>query len=341
MDIETAYTVIKQARSVMKASSASEKTLTEYKQIYDRITVGGTVSPLQKIQTCTSRSSVAKMKSSLRYILSGHVKNMLAEQDKLQRSGQNEEWLTAVSLLKSRLDDLRQVDLMQPKVVIKRRSKRLDLKGLPDGWQMTLLAKVQPKDQIAALVSAVTGCRPAELTSGVHVAVAAQSIIVTIAGAKVTTTSGQPIRVLTYPLPGNELIQRLAESVGLGEHVIKIDDPRRFSTSVRAAGMRAFPSLRRTLTPYVFRHQVASNLKATLEGDDVSRALGHCSDKTATRYGHSGQSKGGGDIPSEVVADRDIRHKAELALSRAIWRCHEISDPDILTSSTPENRLEF
>ena len=341
MDKNQAYTVIKQARSMMKTSSASEKTLTEYKQIYDRITVGGTVSPSQKIQTCTSRSSVTKMKSSLRYVLSEHVKNMLTEQDKLQRSGQNEEWLATVSLLKNKLDDLRQIDLMQPKSILKRRSKRQDLKGLPAGWQKTLLAEVQQKDQVAALVSAITGCRPSELTSGVHVAVSAQFVIVTIAGAKVTRTSGQPVRVLTYPIHDNELVQRLAASVGIGKHVIKIDDPRRFSTSVRDAGMRAFPGLRRTLTPYCFRHQVASNLKATLESDDVSRALGHCSDKTATRYGHSGQSKGGGDIPSEVVADRDVRHKAGLALERVNWKCPEISDPDILTSFTPENRLEF
>ena len=241
---------------------------------------------------------------------------MLTEQDRFQRYGQNEEWLTEVSNIKRMLDALDQVNLMQPKVIIKRRSKRQDLKGLPDGWQNTLLDEVQQKDRVAAVVSAITGCRPAELTTGVHVAVAAQFIVVTIAGAKVTQTSGQPIRVLTYPLPGNELIQRLAASVGLGEHVIKIDDPRRFSTSIRDAGKRAFPLLRRTLTPYNFRHQVASNLKATLESDDVSKALGHCSDKTATRYGHSGQSKCGGDIPSEVVASRDVRQSAAEDLAR-------------------------
>ena len=341
MDIETAYAIIKKARLMIKNTEPSYKTITEYERVFYLATSGRTTSPTAKIEACTSRSMVTKIKSACRYIIGEDIKNQLRAQDKVQRSGQSQDWFECVESISRAIDEYEKIGLMQPKSILKRRSKKQDIKGLPKNWQSVLIDEVQTKDRTAALISAVTGCRPDEMAKGVKVVVSEDSVTVTIRGAKVSETSGQPVRTLTYTITPKGLVQRLARRLSHGENVVKIDDPRRFSTSIRDAGKRAFPDLRRTLTPYCFRHQVASDLKAsTLSSDDVSRSMGHCSDKTTVMYGHT-KLGGSGVIPTQVVADRAVRHKAERALDRAKWQCPEISDPDILTSSTPANRHEF
>ena len=341
MDIETAYTIIKKARLMIKNTDPSYKTIEEYERIFYLATSGRTTSPSAKIEACTSKSVVTKIKSACRHIIGEDIKNQLRAQDKIQRSGQTPDWFECVENISRAVDEYEKIGLMQPKSILKRRSKRQDIKGMADGWQNVLIDQVQKKDRTAALICAMTGCRPAELAKGVKVVVSEDSITVTIMGAKISETSGQPVRTLTYAITAKSLVQRLARRLSQGENVVKIDDPRRFSTSIRDAGKRAFPDLRRTLTPYCFRHQVASNLKAsTLSSDDVSKSLGHCSDKTTVRYGHTKLSSGG-VVPSQVVANRDVRHKAERALDRAKWQCPEISDPDLLTSFTQANHREF
>ena len=326
MDKTQAIEIIKRARLMMKSTTTSDKTIQDYERIYHVITNNGTTSPRQKIENCTSRSTANKMRSAVRFVLGEDIKDRLSIQDKIQRTGQTQDWIDAIESMSKVMEKYEKLSLMQPKTVLKRRSKRQDIKGLPAGWQQKLIDEIQKKDRAALLVEAITGCRPAELVTGVKVLVSDTSILVTILGAKVSKTSGQPTRTLTYEIvPG--LIQALSRRIGIGEHIVKIDDARRFSTSVRDAGKRAFPGLRRTLTPYCLRHQVASDMKASgLASDDVSRSLGHCSDKTATRYGHSKLGKGG-IVPVDVTASREVKKSAAADLDR-VKPMEKIPDPD-------------
>ena len=52
-------------------------------------------------------------------------------------------------------------------------------------------------------------------------------------------------------------------------------------------GKKIFPSAERNLTPYVFRHALASEFRAntTLPNETVSYALGHQSDRSKNHYG--------------------------------------------------------
>ena len=333
MDKTQAFGIINQARLMMKSTTTSDKTIHDYERIYYLATNGRTTSPGKKIQDATSRSTANKMRAAARFCIGEDMRELLSIQAQMQRqNGQNESWLNYVKTLQVKISEYESISLMQPKTVLKRRSKRQDLKGLPQNWQKTLINEVQKKDRTAAILCAVTGCRPAELAKSVKVVVTESSVVVIIAGAKVTKTSGQPTRTLTYDIaPG--LVQELSRKLGIGEHTVKIDDPRRFGTSVRDAGKRAFPDLRRTLTPYCLRHQVASDLKASkLSGSDVSKSLGHCTDKTATRYGHIKMGKGG-VVPVSVVGSREVKQTAVANLDRVKpqpRQAEKILDPDFV-----------
>ena len=303
-------------------SAATEKTKGEYFAIFDRITRDGTISPIPFLESTTSRSSFTKMRVSLNFVLRSMIDMLLAEQDKLQRDDDSDDtdaWLKTVKKLDSVLhliDDFAHVSMQR---VVKRRSKRSDIVGLPSDWRENLISHIQEKDVTAALVAAVAGCRPAELVKGVEVVIGAGVMRVVIAGAKVTKLSGQPTRELVYKLPPESpLVKRLALRLGPGHHLIQIDNASRFSTGVRDAARRAFPALRRTITAYCLRHQAASDLKASgLSGGEVSKSLGHCVDRTASRYGHVRQGKRkGGTAPDSVTATREVRERVDLSMFR-------------------------
>lgn len=57
------------------------------------------------------------------------------------------------------------------------------------------------------------------------------------------------------------------------------------------------------------KQAIASDLKRTHSGEDVSRALGHATNKTRKRYGHHSQQRG--DTSRIIVsASRPIKHIA-------------------------------
>lgn len=343
MDKTQAYQVIKDARALMKqhpTSAASEKSKKEYVAIFNRITRGETITPIPFLESTTSRSSFNKMRVSLNFVLRSRINMLLADQDKLQRSDDSDNsdaWLKTVEKLYGVLHQIDDVANASMQCVVKRRSKRSDIVGLASDWRENLILRIQDKDVTAALIAAVAGCRPAELVMGVEIVIGAGVMRVVIQGAKVTKVSGQPTRELVYKLPHESpLVKRLALRLGPGHHLIQIDNASRFSTSVRDAARRAFPALRRTITAYCLRHQAASDLKASgLSGGEVSKSLGHCVDRTASRYGHFKQGKRkGGTAPDSVMATRGVRVRVDLSLFRPapkkveVVMLAEIPDPD-------------
>lgn len=78
-------------------------------------------------------------------------------------------------------------------------SKRRYLGRMPAGWRQAIVeaAPVGSEYYTPLLVMALTGVRPAELKKGVSVTITAQGcLLITIKGAKVSTTTGQPERRL-------------------------------------------------------------------------------------------------------------------------------------------------
>lgn len=190
-----------------------------------------------------------------------------------------------------------------------RHSKRMDMKDLPDDWRERIIRRL-PKYRPAALTEAVTGCRPDELTKGVKLSIVGDKLIAEIEGSKVTTTSGQPWRRLSWPVDSESpLVAMLVDEVRNGLSIARIENAKAYSGAVRAAGKREWPDRKKNLTPYCFRHAAASDMKAAGTDDlKISAALGHCVDKAKSSYGQWKQGRrSGGVSPIKIEATRLVR----------------------------------
>jgi integrase len=199
---------------------------------------------------------------------------------------------------------------------IDRHSKRQDMVGLPSNWRELVIAQMRTY-RPATLTAAVTGCRPAELVSGVKLSIENAMLIAHIEEAKVDVArgKGQEWRRLEWPLDHpNSMVRDLADEVALagGALTVTIKSASNFSKSVSNAGAREWPRRKTTITPYCFRHQVAADMKADgqLGSGEISAALGHLSDTTKSTYGHANMSKGRGVAPAKVTAARPVKVSA-------------------------------
>ena len=196
----------------------------------------------------------------------------------------------------------------------RRHSKRKDLTGLPKDWREHLVGRL-PNYRLATLVAAVTGCRPAELKTGVRLRKCGGVLEVLIVGAKVTKHSGQEWRLLTWSLTHPaRLVNLLAAEIDEGKpwSIASINSPSNFSTAVREAAKRVWPDRETTVTPYCFRHAAAADMKKSkMSSDDISGALGHAVDATKGYYGIAGQGRSAGGVaPTKVTTARKIKHTA-------------------------------
>jgi hypothetical protein len=262
----------------------------------------------------TGRPNVfRKRRAALRYFL----QYSLAHQDRLQRSGHSmtPEWLAVIR----QIEMLMRVQAAAPagnSVQIsarrKRSSKRSLLGHLPLGWQFVVVEKIDPEYALAALVQAVSACRPAELARGVLVKVVGNELMVEIAGVKVTKSSGHAQRILRWDLGrAHELVGWLASVVedapGM-ELTVRIDTAKAYGGKVRTAGRRAWPELPAALSPYCFRHAGASVAKAQKDREAVARQLGHATTETASVYGSWHYRAGGAGLaPDSAVASGEVR----------------------------------
>lgn len=200
----------------------------------------------------------------------------------------------------------------------KRKSKRTSLKGLPHNWlEMICNHNVDSKYRRALLVMCLTGCRPAELAKGVYITLSEDSennnsiVEFEINGVKISETKEQPIRRISYDcnIP-NELLHALTEATNLTQIksiTISIVSAVNFTTEIKRIAKILWPSHQEHITSYSIRHQIASNFKKHLNGDDVSKALGHASPKTKKSYGSAAQSKGPAPEVS-INASREINN---------------------------------
>jgi integrase len=169
------------------------------------------------------------------------------------------------------------------------------------------------------LISALTGCRPAELEKGVRVHLKKpedlKGFIVEfdIHGAKLSDQKGQETRRITYnPDDKNKLLSDFLGSIDLFEHAsfeVSIKSAGNFSKEVTRISNLIWPAHKEIISAYCFRHQFSSDLKKHYCGNDVSMALGHASSKTRKIYGSASQSRG--QLPQlSISASRDVKNTA-------------------------------
>jgi integrase len=87
--------------------------------------------------------------------------------------------------------------------------------------------------------------------------------------------------------------------------------------SIVQLGKSTFPRLRTRVSPYCFRHQVASDLKAdpSVSLEDAAKVMGHLSDYSIGSYGHPahGRKGQGGRVRAPFVqAARSIKHSPKV-----------------------------
>lgn len=327
------YEIIQKALDMLNAipkSAASEKTINDYKEIFNRLLklakVGATTEAevLAKIIVCakdtmssnTWYSRRAALIHCFRCLLECALREQSIARRTLLESGVSLDSLGAAHW--RRLAGRAGVwghwlsvakDERPPYERTRRHSKRQDMRGLPTEWQGRVLRRC-PTYHHALLVNAVTGCRPAELARGIRLSIEEHFLIADIEGVKVTAYSGQPWRRLAWPIDSESpLVRELTKEVLNGLREVRIECPKRYSGAVSAAARREWPTRKKSITPYCFRHQVASNMKAAgVDGAVISMALGHCADRTRSRYGSSQQGRrGGAMVPVRVEAPREVR----------------------------------
>lgn len=186
--------------------------------------------------------------------------------------------------------------------------KRKSLKGLPKDWIGQLIGVLPIQHQNAALLMAVTGCRPVELKNGVLLELVDDDRLrITIKGAKYKKNKqGQKERVLT-----------IASWTVPGLFNLAYEQPREIwisRESYRKAVRRAIDKLGfKGVSPYSFRHQFAADLKAELgtnwTHEDLAKALGHITDRCQQYYGHPNQKRGGGSGILNVEASGSVKMK--------------------------------
>lgn len=206
-------------------------------------------------------------------------------------------------------------------------SKRSRLRGLPANWRSLMfqgIRKTSKYKDVVAVLSA-TGARPSEFENGIAVELESTGgLRFTVIGTKTHGGKfGQAQRsfsVLTNRPELEYLANRIAENGGPLSISAKAGA---LSDKIRQLSEKVFPTLRSSVSAYVFRHQVAADLKASgLSDEDVSAALGHSVDETKRYYGTAQSAREPGGI-SGIRASQPVRTKTREKI-RNLERSREL-----------------
>lgn len=331
MDKLAAFDIIRAARSLVKDvnTSASEKTLAQYRAGYQRMIARG-LTPEKMANTV--RSFYFYRAAHVHHFASS-IREELRLSDKAQRNGDQASFLEGVARIETLCSELERyrpdpsgkhlaagktskwaVEAEKRKrtgIAVQSHSKRSRLRGLPVDWRERMFATSErSKYREAIAVLALTGARPAEIECGVSVALSVTgSLVFNIQGKKTHGGKfGQEMRVLEVLPQSPDAIFLVNRVKAHGPLMVKADAGA-LSDRVRMIGKSVFPRLKECISCYVYRHQFAADLKKSgMSGVDVSAALGHCADETKRYYG-AAQSGLSGNRLLSVKGTTPVREK--------------------------------
>lgn len=208
-------------------------------------------------------------------------------------------------------------------------SKRDGMSRLPKDWRQRIFAAVQDrkKTKPGRLAEAVallwaTGCRPAELEAGIQYTVKEGVLVIRIQGAKVgkidngevEADRGMEWRILAVNPKIHEGAQYLYDKV------LRERKPQTFKynknsirSRVNELGREITSRLKDppSISPYSFRHAMASDLKSYDGMSDVARAkvMGHLSVESLESYGR--RRRGGGGVCPVVAVRSSAQPRGE------------------------------
>lgn len=194
----------------------------------------------------------------------------------------------------------------------KKRSKKHDMAKLPADWRERVFAKASSTGErgrrIVDAISVLwaTGCRPAELEKGVKIKLVGKQLVITIEGSKVgkidngdtVADRGISKRQITLDVDLNDATRHLAKVALTQQSVQYHRETLRSVMNKLTHKMNIFGKAKNppTLSPYSFRHAMASDLKScdTLTDEDRAKVLGHLAVDSIQSYGR--RRRGGGGI---------------------------------------------
>jgi len=266
------------------------------------------------------RSTYEQSRTALRYHLATSVREWAREADRARRRGDADAARDcrrrAVAAGKG-INEVRQAagDELKGK---KARSPARGLaaaqhhaadRGATD-WRMDIAWGMRSRDDVALVaVLAATGARPAELVDGIELELDGDTLIARIQGAKVNGERGQPVRELRLDANAETTRQLAAGVKGEGGRAIYAIPSGDNENALRQRIERTAERLGYNVTSYSFRHQFASDLKATMGDDVIAKALGHAADKSIQAYGRANSATGGTGLLG-ASASREVRATA-------------------------------
>ncbi|NWB64308.1 hypothetical protein [Pseudomonas sp. F1002] len=324
-----AFALVIEARKYIKnqtPNAISEQTIKGYESEAQRLLTkceSDINKILPAIRDTKSKSTYHRRKAAIKYVLMRVLEKQVRLQDKAQRDRHIEDFHRHIEVINGTLRMLdtigKSTDAWPLETTRRRRSKRQDLHRLPPNWRELMADKTEHgKYKIPYLVSAISGCRPSELEKGVKVTFSGAELLIRIdSGIKVTENKGQPWREIRYSLNNDNhpLVRRLIQALTSDQQTsscsvtIFIEKQTNFRAAMTAAGKTLWPNGPR-VTPYCLRHAFGSDLKRSrnITQNEISAAMGHCVNKTASYYGQSqiGKSGATGLEPCLIKAARPI-----------------------------------
>ncbi|MDH6149709.1 MULTISPECIES: site-specific integrase [Paraburkholderia] len=217
------------------------------------------------------------------------------------------------------------------------KAKKPALKSLPPNWREAMWdcavdpewRRSRPQLLPAFAVLWLIGCRPSEIEHGVHLVWRDHLLVIEVTGTKCVDAGqrerGQPHRRYAFRTgPGEEalcpalaVLRRYAleaSTDGTGRSVVSHDADYLYNSVVQL-GRAAFPKIRTRVSPYCFRHQHASDLKADPEVplEEAAKAMGHLSDYSIGKYGDATHGRKRGRAKALMVeTSRPVRHSPKV-----------------------------
>ena len=333
MDKLQAFESVKQARLLIQGVNAqlSPKSEKQYQAGFVRMQDAG----LTPEKIANTANSFYFYRAALVHHHASQIRTILNAADVAARSKMDGQWISQVAKLQEHIDALRQYK-PDPKgqhlarglvgnwaVEAEKRqraggkisahSKRVRLRGLPPDWRAQMFKGLGTKSKYQAplAVLSATGARPAELELGVQVALAADGqLVFTIQGVKTHGGKyGQEVRVLTVRPETIEAKFLVAQIRATGSPTKVFAKAGALSDRIRLLSAKVFPKLTKSVSAYVFRHQMAADLKASgMAPAEVSAALGHSVEETKRFYGAAQSARSDSGV-SKVQASRPVKER--------------------------------
>lgn len=308
---EPGVDLVKRAKEAGKISAASAEV---YAATYARrkavVEKGG------ELMRGVSRASWHATRAAVMHGLAIEAAEAKAAQEAAYKSGDLEGAIVWAQRRRRMVDTAARVMASeQPQERRKRKTKRETVPSDPQ-WRARVFDAATAAQKRGVAVLWATGCRPAEIESGVDVTHEGDVLHIDVPGKKVTEHSGQPHRRITIRAD-SEQGMALIGLMG-GENAMHVQ---RKAVVLNNDFLRIRERLRKTggvdwaVSPYSMRHQMSADAKVHFGEildedaaiDTVASLMGHRVTRSQERYGHPKQSKGGGGAILAVEATYEIK----------------------------------